>query len=61
MNASATIRNSEDVFVIVSGDMFDGSEYALVAIATSYRTAWCRPGLVVVVKKRKEWDAGGRW
>ena len=42
MNASATIRNSEDVCVTVSGEIFDGSVYALVAIATDYCTARCR-------------------
>lgn len=37
MNASATIRNSDEVFATVVGAMFDGSEYAFVAMATECR------------------------
>ena len=55
MSASATIRNSDEVFATVSGEMFDGSVYAFVAMATVQCTVWCRS--VVVVRKRKEWDA----
>ena len=35
MNASETIRNRDEVLVTVSGEIFDGSEYAFVAIATN--------------------------
>jgi hypothetical protein len=38
MNASEIIRSNDDVFVTVSGERFDGSEYAFVAIATNFCT-----------------------
>ena len=57
ISASATIRKSDEVFATVSGEMFDGSEYALVAIATVQCTVWCKS---VVVVRRKERIAGGR-
>ena len=44
MSASATIRKSDEVFATVSGEMFDGSAYALVAMATAQCTVWCRSG-----------------
>ena len=39
MSASATMRSSDEVFLTVSGEMSDGSEYAFVAMATVYCTA----------------------
>ena len=37
MRARATIRNRDDVFATVAGEISEGSEYAFVAIATSFR------------------------
>lgn len=40
MSASETIRNSDRMFVTVSGGTSDGSVYAFVAMATNYCTVW---------------------
>ena len=58
MSASETIRNSDEVFVTVSEEMFDGSEYAFVAIATNYCTVRYRS---LVEGTGRESEIGGRW
>ena len=57
MRASETIRNSDEVFATVAGEISEGSEYAFVAIATNLRDRYRRTSKS---KERGGWkDASG--